>query len=92
MYRFMVRLGFVAIGVAAIVLTALALSHWSPLVDFLHDHPQPVGPDGWGPDLGRPDQLGHVARIMLPIVAGVVAADVLSRRLRRRRRAARRVR
>src|SRR5262249_25095476 len=69
MYRFVVRLGFVAIGVAAIVAVTLALVHWSPLVTFLRDHAQPVGPDGWGPDLSRPDQLGHVARTMLPIVA-----------------------
>jgi hypothetical protein len=86
MYRFVVRLGFVAIGVAAIVVATLALVHWSPLVTFLRDHAQPVGPDGWGPDVARPDQLGHVARTMLPIVAVVVAVDVASRRRRKRRR------
>jgi hypothetical protein len=86
---FRARLGSVVVLVAALVAAGLAASHWGPLVSFLQQHPQPVGPDGYWPDGGRPDRfdaVAHVARIMLPIVAAVIAIDVVRRRRRERAR------
>jgi hypothetical protein len=82
-------MGSAVVLVAVLVVAALALAHWSPLVSFVQEHPQPVGPDGYGPDLSRPDRgaaVAHVARIMVPIVAAVVVVDVVRRRRERARR------